>query len=65
MPDLVADEDSGAANSARDNSAGGTSVTTSPPARASRIYTASDVSMIIGGASEDAKAKVGRLPVRD
>lgn len=29
------------------------------------VYKVDDVGMIIGGASEDAKAKVGRLPVRD
>ena len=29
------------------------------------VYKVDDVSMIIGGASEDAKAKVGRLPIRD
>lgn len=28
------------------------------------IYTVDDVGMIIGGTSEDAKAKVGRLPIR-
>lgn len=38
----------------------------SPPyAAARRIYTVDDIGMIIGGASEDAKAKVGRLPIRD
>lgn len=40
----------------------------SPPAQQvypRRIYKVDDVGMIIGGASEDAKAKVGRLPVRD
>ncbi len=29
-----------------------------------RVYKVDDVGMIIGGASEDAKAKVRRLPVR-
>lgn len=29
------------------------------------VYKVDDVGMIIGGASEDAKAKVGRLPIRD
>jgi hypothetical protein len=30
-----------------------------------RVYNTDEVGMIIGGASKDAKAKVGRLPVRD
>ena len=40
---------------------------TEPPARAQprSVYKVDDVGMIIGGASEDAKAKVGRLPIRD
>ena len=29
-----------------------------------RVYKVDDVGMIIGGASEDAKAKIRRLPVR-
>jgi hypothetical protein len=40
---------------------------TEPPARthSRSVYKVDDVGMIIGGASEDAKAKVGRLPIRD
>ena len=40
---------------------------TEPPAHAHprSVYTVDDIGMIIGGASEDAKAKVGRLPIRD
>ncbi len=40
---------------------------TEPPAHAHprSVYTVDDVGMIIGGASEDAKAKVRRLPIRD
>jgi len=30
-----------------------------------RIYKVDDIGMIIGGASEDAKAKVGRLRIQD
>jgi hypothetical protein len=29
------------------------------------VYKVDDIGIIIGGASEDAKAKVGRLPIRD
>ena len=40
---------------------------TEPPAHTHprSVYKVDDVGMIIGGASEDAKAKVGRLPIRD
>ena len=40
---------------------------TEPPAHTHPrlVYKVDDVGMIIGGASEDAKAKVGRLPIRD
>ena len=34
-------------------------------ARPRSVYKTDDVSLIIGGASEDAKAKVGRLRVQD
>ncbi len=34
-------------------------------ARSRSVYKVDDVGMIIGGASEDAKAKVGRLPIRE
>lgn len=30
-----------------------------------RVYNTSEVGLIIGGASKDAKAKIGRLPVHD
>lgn len=36
---------------------------TSPPP--GRVYNTSEVGLIIGGASKDAKAKIGRLPVHD
>lgn len=34
-------------------------------ARSRNVYKVDDVGLIIGGASEDAKAKVGRLRVQD
>lgn len=36
-----------------------------PHAYSRRIYTVDDIGMIIGGASEDGKAKVGRLPIQN
>jgi hypothetical protein len=39
---------------------------TQPPHTYPRsVYKVDDIGMIIGGASEDAKAKVGRLPILD
>ena len=36
-----------------------------PHAYSRRVYKVDHIKMIIGGASEDAKAKVGRLPIQD
>jgi hypothetical protein len=39
--------------------------TPAPHTNPRRIYKVDDIGMIIGGASEDAKAKVGRLRIQD
>lgn len=41
------------------------SPSTQPRAYPRKVYDVDDIGMIIGGASEDAKAKVSRLPVQD
>lgn len=65
MLQAVADDSAAVRGPGPHNSAEVPSVATLPPAGATRIYSVSDVSLIVGGASEDAKAKVSRLPVRD
>lgn len=49
-----------------DTSAGQNDPVVNPAsARSRNVYKVDDVGLIIGGASEDAKAKVGRLRVQD
>ena len=58
--------DEGAASAARATAAADKAPVTRPRQIYPRsVYNVDAIGIIIGGASEDAKAKVGRLPIRD
>lgn len=66
MLNAAADDPGSAVSSASTDPAVDPPMETTPsPVPPRTVYEVDDIGLIIGGASEDAKAKVGRLPIRD